>query len=177
MLKSQQFASGLIASFRDFGLLVKSWATGTNYLSHRQYAKAPWALKLTPQTVKSDAVKATVHGVVMTKKDFKGLLETANRERYFLNDITALQNVNHVVIVQGDDHTMVVRLPPKDTVIAAEKAFKGGGTYEIPGFYDALYKDPHYTRNNARQLLPTTPDGKLELQASRIGDYTIGNCN
>jgi hypothetical protein len=74
-----------------------------------------------------------------------------------------------VIVVQGDVGTMVMRLPPKDTLQGSEDdLLLSGMEYPLRPFYDNLYPcKPKY---------PTAAAAIMELHADRIGEYTLNNC-
>jgi hypothetical protein len=74
----------------------------------------------------------------------------------------------NVVIVQGNVETMVMRLPPKDTLQGSEDDLLNGTVYPFRSFYSALYGGPPHP--------PTDQAGIMELHANRIGEYTLNNC-
>lgn len=76
----------------------------------------------------------------------------------------------HVVIVQGDKDTMVMRLPPKDTLQGSEDDLLNGVDYKFPGFYTTYFGTPGTPLNFAdKQAI-------MRLHANRIGEYTLNNC-
>ena len=74
-------------------------------------------------------------------------------------------NYKHVKFVQDDEETLVVRLPCKSLLEAAEaKLSRSDAEYSLPAFYERTFG-----------AQPTVGD-KLALQAERIGDYSIASC-
>jgi hypothetical protein len=70
-------------------------------------------------------------------------------------------------VVQLEKSALNVHLPEKSLVLEAETQLTApGGTYPIPPFYDDFYGTQ----------LEVADDKKLDLQACRIGDYSIGMC-
>ncbi len=70
-----------------------------------------------------------------------------------------------VTFVQGDEETLVVRLPPKAMVEASEKRLaESSGSYPLPALYERVFRTK-----------PSIED-MLAFHAERIGDYTIVNC-
>jgi hypothetical protein len=71
----------------------------------------------------------------------------------------------NVRFVQEDVETIVIRLPTKSLLEAMEAELATRqADYQLPEFYERLF-----------QARPQMTD-KLELQAERIGDYTISMC-
>ncbi len=76
-------------------------------------------------------------------------------------------HVRGLAVVQYSADTLVIRLPPKERIDAMEQVLSAGtpdNKYPFPAFY-ARFLD--------REL---TADQRLEVHASRIGDYTISMC-
>jgi hypothetical protein len=94
-----------------WGLLVKSWATGKNYL--------------TP----TDPPIPMPH----TFAEFEDLCNNK------LNLGLQLEGFKAIVFVQPSMACITIRLPPKEIVEANEEGFSGTGTYELPDFYNQVY--------------------------------------
>jgi hypothetical protein len=170
-----------------WGRLVKSWATGLDYVNTpaaqqpppptSTTAGKPWALPaLSPVTVSTsvggNVVQKTIPGVLcLTKTDFNNLLVAAS-----IPNANYPPTTTDVIVVQGDPQTMVLRLPPKAVLQQSEKDLLAGGSYPTPAFYEPLFKSPTGPVVHAKP--PTLPDtaGIMDLHANRIGDYTMGLC-
>jgi hypothetical protein len=101
------------ASELKWGLLVKSWATGKNYVAPGQ---PPIPL---PHTY----------------EEFKELCNNRLGLGLQLPDW-----MNAIVFVQPSRSALTIRLPPKEIVEENEREFEQGGLrYEIPAFYDHFY--------------------------------------
>lgn len=74
----------------------------------------------------------------------------------------------HVIVVQGNVSTMVIRLPPKDTLQGSEDDLLNGNAYPFRPFYTALY--------GGAPTPPTDQTGIMQLHANRIGEYSLNNC-
>lgn len=72
-----------------------------------------------------------------------------------------------LVFVQNDRHVLTIRLPPKELVEAGEEAFRNDpdGGYPLPSFYTEFFRQP-----------PPSSQEKLDLQAARIGEYSVNSC-
>ena len=168
-----------------WGCLVKSWATGLNYVDtdagqHPPPAgplPADWALPpLKPVNFNAGgagaAVQRTIPGVLhLSTARFTELLGKAG-----IAPVNYPPGTTEVIIVQGNANTMVIRLPPTSVLQASEANLKAGGAYPMFTFYDPLYSP--VGGPIARPRLPVQPDNKavMELHANRIGDYTMGLC-
>jgi hypothetical protein len=168
-----------------WGRLVKSWATGLDYINTpsdqhppQQPPKVPpaWALPpLNPAyfnaTVDGNVVQKAIPGALrLSTNQFTALLASAG-----IGTVNYPPNTTEVIIVQGSATTMVIRLPPTSVLQASEVNLLNGGAYPVFSFYDPLYSPPgqHLTAHP-----PQMPDrkGVMELHANRIGDYTMGLC-
>lgn len=162
-----------------WGRLVKSWATGLDYINNEFNmqpptgaipASATWSLPpLAPVPVGSGKAAVSIPGAVaLTQAEFVARMEAAG-----ISD-TALPYTNrNVVIVQGDETTMVIRLPPRVHLQQSETDLKAAG-YSIPGFYDDLYAPTGAPAVSA--IMPALYQDKMKLHANRVGDYTLNNC-
>lgn len=79
--------------------------------------------------------------------------------------------VKSLVVYSHEKSTLVIRLPPADFVRESEEHLKKkGAAYNLPSFYaDAL---------GVQGAVPAFDSEKetLDFHASRIGDYSISNC-
>lgn len=181
-----------VAELDLWGRLVKSWATHLDYISQgypdqpprnfsvRGYPMPPPPHATTPDTgqpwvlppMQSVNVPtgtgsvALPAAVAMPVAQFSALVAAAGVH------ITSMPaQYTHVVIVQGDESTMVLRLPPKDTLQGSEDdLLNNAQLYPMPDFYGELYPGATYTP-------PKAHDAIMELHAYRIGEYTLNNCN
>lgn len=169
-----------------WGMLVKSWATGLDYVTAPPAEQPPstkkipegatWALPpLAPvsfqTTVGGNPAQKTIPGVVyQTKEEFNARLVKAG----IANAIYPPETTD-VIIVQGDEKTMVIRLPPTVILQRSEADLLSGGDYPTPDFYKELFTPP----GSDALVHPKAPAGKaaiMTLHANRIGDYTMGLC-
>jgi hypothetical protein len=185
------------AELKSWGCLVKSWATELDYIGNGTFNSTafgaqpppptatskgkPWQLPAMPSvtvhTAKSVAVQLP-HAVALTAADFEDLLNKAH-----VRTVHMPAQYKHVVIVQGDPDTMVVRLPPKDVLQNSEKDIVANGYGPLPGFYQGLYSPPVQQAPAGSPgaatgpFMPTTTAARMELHAERIGDYTLNSCS
>jgi hypothetical protein len=132
-------------------------------------APQAWALPpMAPLAVpRSDGTQVELPGAVtLTRAEFQSRLAAAG-----VDVVTLPEQYTQVVIVQGNVNTMVLRLPPKDTLQGSEDdLLMGAIAYPFRPFYTAIY-------GTAPQNLPTDRSGIMQLHANRIGEYTLNNCN
>ncbi len=127
----------------------------------------PWCLPAGGPVLVPDANGGTValpFAVAMTAAEFTTRVAAAG-----VSITTMPPQYTNVIIVQGNVGTMVMRLPPKDTLQGSEDDLLNGTGYPFRDFYSTLYGGP------ARP--PTDPVGIMELHANRIGEYTLNNCS
>ena len=103
-------------------------------------------------------------GVAMTAEQFKTGVKAAG-----VSIVNFPEEYKHVVIVQGDRHTMVMRLPPQEMLQKSEDDLLNEVPYEMRPFYWALF--------GTAPNMPTDQAGIMELHANRIGEYTLNNCS
>lgn len=187
-----------VGNLDQWGRLIKSWATHLDYVNLQgepepprnywvntswgqtqppapvtltdrdaQGNPKPWCLptgSAVPVT-RADGTKVNLpFAVAMTAADFQQRVAAAGVA------ITSMPGqYSDVIIVQGDVDTMVMRLPPKDTLQGSEDDLLSGMVaYPMRSFYAALYGGPPH--------LPTDRAGIMELHDNRIGEYTLNNC-
>ena len=132
-----------VESFLNWGKLVKTWATGRSYFEN---ASPPITIDKLPVPSTIDELKAQT------------LLVGAG--------VTIPANVVGLAIVQYTPDTMVIRLPPKARIEAAEKILSEPGTtpYALPDFYADFINRPLNLKE------------RFDMHACRIGDYTMSMC-
>ena len=184
-----------VANLEQWGRLVKSWATGLDYISQadakqppRDYWVKHWPTQVgrtpAPKTIEdkgqpwclppgkpvdihSTGVGSINHqlpfAVAMTKQEFEARVTKAGVS---ITDFPP--KVEKVIVVQGSPDTMVLRLPPKDILQDTEDDMLNNVKFNMLPFYWALFgKGPR---------MPTEQADIMELQANRIGEYTMNNC-
>ncbi|MBV8068960.1 MAG: hypothetical protein JO270_03580 [Acidobacteriaceae bacterium] len=97
-----------------WGKLVKSWATGNNYICPDRPAPP------VPRTMEDLLAQAADIGLIVTFPDGMVGLE----------------------IIQYSSQTAVIKLPPKSMVEATEAELLSGAQYPMPRFYDDFYGAP-----------------------------------
>jgi hypothetical protein len=186
-----------VANLDQWGRLIKSWATHLDYVSQASAPQPPrdyWVNKTwgattppAPATVldidaegnpkpwclppggpvfvpdADGGAVALPFAVAMTVADFQARVAAAG-----VSVTTMPAQYTNVIIVQGHVGTMVMRLPPKDTLQGSEDDLLNGTVYPFKDFYTNLYGGPPHP--------PTDPTGIMELHANRIGEYTLNNC-
>jgi hypothetical protein len=79
--------------------------------------------------------------------------------------------VKNLVVYTHERTTLVIRVPPADFVMESEKhLLKKGSKYNLPSFYADAF--------GMQGEVPDFPNAEsvLDFHASRIGDYSISNC-
>jgi hypothetical protein len=134
-----------VGNFKKWGLLVKTWATGIDHVQD-----------------------GTAYPMPTTLGEFREQVKRAGADMTIPERITALQ------MVPGDDHTLVVRLPPGQMILDSEAkltedgSHPGGEKYPLPEFYARLWYGKPQMACGTKDL--------LDVHAERIGEYTINNC-
>jgi hypothetical protein len=130
-----------VVNWERWGDLVKAWTTGQ---PHRANGKT-YAVPRTLDELKKQCKELTI-GLKLPK------------------------HVTDLVVYSHEKSTMVLRLPPKDLVMASEKELRGRSPYDLPPFYaDALGVSGQTPQFGS-------VEEALDFHARRIGDYTISNC-
>ncbi|SDR59903.1 hypothetical protein SAMN05444161_7212 [Rhizobiales bacterium GAS191] len=131
----------------NWGKLIKTWSTGENYFNDGKSYPVPNTLAAFREQLKQANVKMTIPDWAQS-----------------------------VLFVQDYGQSLVVRLPPKEMVAAAEDELKalgqakgGHAAYPMPEFYgkEAFAKQPQAKFG---------VDELLSFHCERIGEYTINYC-
>lgn len=96
-------------NFENWGKLMKTWATGEDYVQNGHRFPVPRTL----EEVK-EQLRMAQTGVVLPAR------------------------IQHLEVVQGRSDTLLLRLPPPDLVKASEQRLEAGD-YSLPAFYNAHY--------------------------------------
>ena len=143
-----------------WGKLVKTWATGKNYVDHyvTEQNPVPTSVEPTPTYPKPTSFA-----------DFVAQATRARVGLFFEDD--ARTPVLGFVLLQADSDTSLLKLPAKDKIEASEQDILGGEQYALPQFYSRVFGrdvEPAQVRTNMQ---------RLRLHAERVGEYTINTCH
>jgi hypothetical protein len=109
-----------------------------------------------------EKVKAWAKGtapIPATVEEFKNQLAEANV------GAKIPQQLKNVKFVQGDEETLIVRLPAKQMVEDSEQKLSSpGASYPLPPLYEKVFA--------AKPKI----DDLLAFHAARVADYTIAQC-
>lgn len=159
-----------------WGKLVKSWATGRDYVTF-----TPTEAKPVP-----DEPGAGAPVPFPKPSSFKDLVKAClvqNVGLHFVATATAPKTFCKVddaigfVLLQGTSETSILRLPAKEKIHESEAALNGSGgnaplDYAVPKFYGEAFS----TTATAAELRPMNKVQKMEFHAKRVGEYTINTC-
>jgi hypothetical protein len=142
-----------VGNYERWGLLIKTWATGRDYIGGRPDRPATSEYSRLPATVEEFKHVVLLAGVdpenldLVTKVDFAPLL--------------------------GPGH-LVIRLARPMMIEQSEAMLSGdnGKPYGLPEFYAGMFDAPAGTVRE-RDL---KPEDRLKAHAQRIGDYTLSVC-
>jgi hypothetical protein len=161
-----------------WGKVVKSWATDLDYVNaeftahppaKRIAADARWKLPtMAPAPVSAGDPVEIPAAVSLTAAQFVDTLKAAG-----ISDTILPDAVKHVVLVQGNETTMVVRMPPREYLQQSENDLRTD-TYAIPEFYNKLFTQPDAPE--VHPLMPITYPDIMKLHSNRVGEYTLNNC-
>jgi hypothetical protein len=130
----------LINDYENWGKLVKTWATGRNYLEDGQsYPRPADIAHLHDQMVRAGAGTAPLSDADVTLE-----------------------------IIDMDDDTVYVMLPPKDVIAKVEQDLQNGVLYPLPAFY-------------LKTVIPSLDAGwpaaaALNFHHARVGEYCVQFC-
>jgi len=156
-----------------WGKLVKSWATGRDYVTFVATAAKPVpdepAAGAPVPFPKPGSFKAMV---TVCRANNVGLhfVATATTPK---TPCTGDEPIGFVLL-QGTSDISILRLPAKEKVHESESAMMGPGgmTYPLPAFYNDAFGDgTHPGAVRAMTLVE-----QMEFHAKRVGEYTINTC-
>lgn len=158
---------GIPGNHENWGKLVKTWATGKNYVRHVITDADPF-----PTTVeaKPEFPKPT------SFRDFVAQAQAAGVQLFFddgINDldVTGREDMKFEIIEVPVD-TAYVKLPQADKIAESEARLQSAAmvSYRLALFYKRIH---------GMEPLPsetTSPSQKAKLHAERVGEYTINTC-
>jgi|SRR6185437_6579956 hypothetical protein len=150
--------------FPTWGKLVKTWATGKNYVNHNmtETDPVPTTQEMPPKFPKPrsfpefwDQCRDAGIGLIF---------DDGNNTPVPRDEGVGL------IVLQGDSDVFVLRVPPQETLLEHEARFLGSVAYQFP---------PHYQRIFGGPPLPTQMDTKVKrmtIHAERVGEYTLNTC-
>jgi hypothetical protein len=151
--------------YEAWGKLVKTWATGKNYVDHpmTDANPVPTVEEVPPSYPKPRSFKEFVDQCVRAHVGlvFDDGLRTP---------VTGNEGMGFIAI-QGDADVQVLRLPPYEKLIESEAKFMGGAAYQLPPFYGRIFgvaqPDPEQQKTAVQ---------KMKIHAERVGEYTLNTC-
>jgi hypothetical protein len=147
-----------------WGKLVKTWATGRNYVDYvmTEANPVPTTEEMPPKYPKPRSFE-----------QFWDLCVLAHVGLVFDDGSnTPVQRDEGIglIVIQGDADVFVLRLPPQEILLEHEARILAGTTYQFPPFYAQIFGGPP---------LPGQYDTKVKkmtIHAERVGEYTLNTC-
>jgi len=145
----------IIADYESWGRLVKTWATGKNYL-----AKEGGNYKAKPDPDPAGSA------LFPWPKSIEEFTEQARRAGAIASNDAVPASLTSIQFVQGDMATLVIRLPARGRIEASEAEIAAGRDYRLPDIYQRV------------AFGGTAPNiaNPMVFNHMRIGDYTVTNC-
>lgn len=150
-----------------WGKLVKTWATGKNYVDHEATEDKPvpieadTSLKYPKPTCFADFVSQAIKAKV-------GLVFEDGQD----TPVTGEEAIGFVLL-QATSDTSVLRLPAKEKIEESEGKLLGGERYLLPDFYARIFDRPAGVVDGR----VSTKLQIMQLHAERVGEYTINTCH
>jgi hypothetical protein len=157
--------------FLAWGKLVKTWATGRNYVEHEMTEPnpVPTADELAPNFPKPRSFgefwdQCGRAGVGLVFDDGK-------------NTPVPRNDGIGLIVIQADADAYVLRLPPEEILLDHEGRFIAAeGAYKLPPFYSRIFG------GSSNPTLPPnagevdTKVKRMKIHAERVGEYTLNTC-
>ena len=147
--------------FLAWGKLVKTWATGRNYVDHTITETDP-----VPTTEEMPPTYPKPRSFV----EFWDLCGKAGVHLIFddLNNTPVPRDLEiGLIVLQGDADVFVLRLPPYEILLEHEARQLAAMSYPFAQFYQKVFGGPPL----ATQM--DTKVKRMELHADRVGEYTL----
>jgi hypothetical protein len=148
--------------YLKWGKLVKTWATGKNYVDHTITNDDPVP---TTKEEPPEYPKPRSFG------EFWDLCAKAKVGLVFddgKNTKVPRDEGMGLVVIQGDADLFLLRVPPEEILLDHEGRFLAGGSYELPEFYaDIFGKQPDPADTKVK---------RMTIHAQRVGEYTLNTC-
>jgi hypothetical protein len=150
----------------EMGTLLKTWATGRNYVDNPQFPipGADNGKHPRPTSFKEFVDQCVAAKVTLTYDD--GDVATGK-----LDTLVDAADEMGFVMLQGDTSMLVIRLSPKGFIDKSEQAVVAASGYALTEFYKNILV--------STALKPGTddsPESRMKTHAAAIGDYTIRTC-
>jgi len=147
-----------------WGKLVKTWATGRNYVDHvmTEENPVPTTQEMPPKFPKPRSFGEFWDQCGMAHVGL--FFDDAN------NTPVPRDEGMGLIVIQGDGDVFVLRLPPQEILLEHEARFMSSGTYKLPPFYADLFGGqplPEQTNDKTK---------KMKIHAERVGEYTLNTC-
>jgi hypothetical protein len=147
--------------YLQWGNLVKSWATGRNYVDYKPTEEnpVPTTQEMPPKYPKP--------------KCFAEFWDQCDAAKVVLvfddgNNTPVPRDAGiGLIVLQGDSDVFTLKLPADLTLREGEAKFLRGPTYPLPEYYSRLY---------GRYADPEQMDTKVKrmtIHAERVGEYTL----
>ena len=165
-----------VDNFAAWGKLVKSWATGRDYVTFVATVAKP--------VPDEPAVGAPVP--LPKPSSFKDMVKVCRANNVGLHFVATATTPKTpctgdepigFVLLQGTSDISILRLPAKEKVGESEDAMMGVGgmapaAYPLPTFYNDVFGNGA----NPGSIRPMNVLEQMELHAKRVGEYTINTC-
>jgi hypothetical protein len=150
--------------YQAWGKLVKTWATGRNYVDYdaTEEYPVPTNQEMPPKYPKPKCFA-----------EFWDQCRLANVGLFYddgNNTPVPRDDGIGLLVLQTDSDVFALRLPPDRLLREAEAKFLASTTYPLPKYYSRIFE---------RDPVPAEMDTKLErmtIHAERVGEYTLNTC-
>ena len=150
--------------YLTWGKLVKTWATGRNYVDHNSTEVDP-----VPTAQNGDAK----YPKPKSFPEFFDQCRTAGVGLFYDdNNFTPVKRDDKVglIVLQGDSNVFILRVPPQEILLEHEARFLAAPTYQFPQFYKDVYGVDPLPAQMATKVL------RMNIHAQRVGEYTLNTC-
>ena len=151
--------------YPQWGKLVKSWATGRNYVDYvpTEENPVPTALDMPPKYPKPKSFE-----------EFWDQCQSAQVGLVFddgNNTPVPRDEGMGLIVLQGDSDVFIARVPPEEILKEHEaRLLLPNAIYPFPQFYTDIYgADPQQDKMDTKVK-------RMTIHAERVGEYTLNTC-
>ncbi len=147
-----------------WGKLVKTWATGRNYVDHvmTEENPVPTTEEMPPKYPKPRSFGEFWDQCVQAHV---GLIFDDGE-----NTPVPRDDGIGLIVIQSDTDVFTLRVPSSATLLEHQGRFLAGTAYQFPRFYAEVFgTQPDPTQSNTKVK-------RMTIHAERVGEYTLNTC-
>ena len=145
-----------------WGKLVKTWATGRNYVDHE-------STETNPVPTAADAKFPKPRSFAEFQKQCRDAGVGLFFDDGSFTPVPDTENIG-LIVLQGDSDVFVLRVPPQETLLEHEARFLAAAVYQFPPLYTLVFG------GNPQPSQMDSKVKRMNIHAQRVGEYTLNTC-